>query len=262
MFGLARLAIAGFAPGGHLPVLALAACAVGLAATLFTGRAPGSRGQAAGQGRTTVLADGADVRCRGTGHLGRCGAEVARGGPGRFCRYRPDQAVVGLGMAARRGGAGDRRRPGAPQHGRAVPGGVQSPVPPRPDGVPSCAAGLAARARHARTVPDPTVRCGDARDRDDRGGPGILRLRRDRHRGRLGLGGRALAAGLPEGEDLPGRRHQEGSKTAPSPSRPPIRCRSRRSPSTPPAGSGRRGEPQSMPVRRARLPQARCRPAA
>ena len=40
MFGLARLAIAGFAPGGHLPALALAACAVGLGATLLTGRAP------------------------------------------------------------------------------------------------------------------------------------------------------------------------------------------------------------------------------
>jgi len=40
MFGLARLAIAGFAPGGHLPWLALAACAAGLGATLLTGRAP------------------------------------------------------------------------------------------------------------------------------------------------------------------------------------------------------------------------------
>ena len=40
MAGLARLAIAGFAPDGHLPVLVLAACATGLAATLFTGRAP------------------------------------------------------------------------------------------------------------------------------------------------------------------------------------------------------------------------------
>ncbi len=39
MAGLARLAIAGFAPDGHLPVLVLAACATGLAATLFTGRA-------------------------------------------------------------------------------------------------------------------------------------------------------------------------------------------------------------------------------
>jgi fucose 4-O-acetylase-like acetyltransferase len=40
MFGLARLAIAGFAPGGSLPALALAACAAGLVATLLTGRAP------------------------------------------------------------------------------------------------------------------------------------------------------------------------------------------------------------------------------
>jgi len=50
MFGLARLAIAGFAPGGHLPALALAACAVGLIATLFTGRAPaaGAKPQAKG----------------------------------------------------------------------------------------------------------------------------------------------------------------------------------------------------------------------
>jgi hypothetical protein len=39
MVGLARLAIAGFAPGGRLAVPVLAACAVGLAATLFTGRA-------------------------------------------------------------------------------------------------------------------------------------------------------------------------------------------------------------------------------
>jgi len=39
MAGLARLAIAGFAPGGHLPVPVLAACAAGLVATLFTGRA-------------------------------------------------------------------------------------------------------------------------------------------------------------------------------------------------------------------------------
>lgn len=39
MAGLARLAIAGFAPGGHLAVPALAACAVGMAATLLTGRA-------------------------------------------------------------------------------------------------------------------------------------------------------------------------------------------------------------------------------
>jgi len=50
VFGLARLAIAGFAPGGQLPALALAACAVGLAATLLTGRAPaaGARPQAKG----------------------------------------------------------------------------------------------------------------------------------------------------------------------------------------------------------------------
>jgi fucose 4-O-acetylase-like acetyltransferase len=38
--GLTRLAIGGFAPGGHVPVLALAVCAAGLVATLFTGRAP------------------------------------------------------------------------------------------------------------------------------------------------------------------------------------------------------------------------------
>ena len=40
MVGLARLAIAGLAPGGHLPVPVLAVCAVGMAATLLTGRAP------------------------------------------------------------------------------------------------------------------------------------------------------------------------------------------------------------------------------
>jgi fucose 4-O-acetylase-like acetyltransferase len=43
MFGLARLAITGFAPGGTLPALALAAAAAGLAATLLTGRAPAAR---------------------------------------------------------------------------------------------------------------------------------------------------------------------------------------------------------------------------
>jgi hypothetical protein len=38
--GLTRLAIAGFAPGGSPPGLVLAACAVGMVAVLFTGRAP------------------------------------------------------------------------------------------------------------------------------------------------------------------------------------------------------------------------------
>ncbi|MGH3206408.1 MAG: acyltransferase family protein [Trebonia sp.] len=38
--GLTRLAIAGFAPGGRPPGLVLAVCAVGLMATLCTGRAP------------------------------------------------------------------------------------------------------------------------------------------------------------------------------------------------------------------------------
>jgi hypothetical protein len=38
--GLSRLTIAGFAPGGRLPWLTLAACAVGLAATLVSGRDP------------------------------------------------------------------------------------------------------------------------------------------------------------------------------------------------------------------------------
>jgi 1-acyl-sn-glycerol-3-phosphate acyltransferase len=105
MFGLARPAIAGFAPGGHLPALALAACAAGLAATLLTGRAP-----AAGQSRTAVLADGADVRRGGAGHGGRCRAGVVpRRGPRRLGRHRPDHAVVGRGVAARRGGAGDLR---------------------------------------------------------------------------------------------------------------------------------------------------------
>ena len=45
MFGLARLAIAGFAPGGQLPAPVLAACAAGLAATLLTGRAPAAGGR-------------------------------------------------------------------------------------------------------------------------------------------------------------------------------------------------------------------------
>ena len=42
MAGLARLAIAGFAPGGRLAVPVLVACVAGMAATLFTGRAPAS----------------------------------------------------------------------------------------------------------------------------------------------------------------------------------------------------------------------------
>jgi hypothetical protein len=37
MLGLTRLAIAGFAPGGHLPLLALAALAAGLLAAFCTG---------------------------------------------------------------------------------------------------------------------------------------------------------------------------------------------------------------------------------
>jgi hypothetical protein len=43
MFGLAKLAIAGFAPDGNLPTLALAAATAGLAAILLTGRAPAAR---------------------------------------------------------------------------------------------------------------------------------------------------------------------------------------------------------------------------
>jgi hypothetical protein len=38
--GLSQLTVAGFAPGGHLPGSALAQCAVGLAATLLSGRDP------------------------------------------------------------------------------------------------------------------------------------------------------------------------------------------------------------------------------
>jgi len=38
--GLSRLTLAGFAPGGHLPGLALADGAVGLAVTLISGRDP------------------------------------------------------------------------------------------------------------------------------------------------------------------------------------------------------------------------------
>jgi hypothetical protein len=50
MFGLARHAIAGFAPSGNLLALALAACPAGPAATLLTGCAPaaGARSQALG----------------------------------------------------------------------------------------------------------------------------------------------------------------------------------------------------------------------
>jgi hypothetical protein len=54
--GLTRLAIADFAPGGHVPVLVLASCAVGLAATPFTGRAPaaGAEPRALPPGRATA----------------------------------------------------------------------------------------------------------------------------------------------------------------------------------------------------------------
>jgi fucose 4-O-acetylase-like acetyltransferase len=209
MFGLARLAIAGFAPGGHLPALALAACAVGLAATLFIGRAPaaGAKPQAKG-GRPSwrtvptfaagVLATAAGavlVWCRGAGRA-----------DSGF--HRPDHAVVGRGVAARRGSAGGLQRTGARQRGRPVRGCVQSPVQPGPDRAVAGAAGLAAGAGHARAVPDPAVRRGAARDRDDRAGSAVSRLWRDRHRGRPGPRGRALAAGLPGGRDLPGRDHR------------------------------------------------------
>jgi hypothetical protein len=50
LFGLSWFTISGFAPGGHLHGLPLAACAVGLAATLFSGRDPaaGARPRAPG----------------------------------------------------------------------------------------------------------------------------------------------------------------------------------------------------------------------
>ena len=46
MLGLARLAIAGFAPGGHLPLLVLAIFAAGLLATFCTGRPASARSEA------------------------------------------------------------------------------------------------------------------------------------------------------------------------------------------------------------------------
>ena len=46
MVGLARLAIAGFGPGGHLPALVLTACAAGQFATLFTAPPEEARPQA------------------------------------------------------------------------------------------------------------------------------------------------------------------------------------------------------------------------
>ena len=156
-----------------------------------------------------VLAYGADVRRGRAGDLGHYPSGVVpRARPGRIGRHRPDGAVVGGGVAARRGGAGSCRWLWAPQVGRAVRGGVQSPVQPGPDRAVAGAAGVAAGPGHARAVPDPAVRSGDAHDRDDRGGPGVARLRRDRHRCRPGPGGRALAAGLSGGRDLAGRRHR------------------------------------------------------
>jgi len=156
-----------------------------------------------------VLAYGADVRRGLAGDLGHFPSSVVpRGRPGQLGRHRPDGAVVGGGVAARRGDAGSCRWPRAFQVGRPVRGGVQSPVQPGPDRAVAGAAGVAAGPGHARAVPHPAARSGDAHDRDDRGGPGVSRLPRDRHRCRPGPGGRALAAGLSGGEDLAGRRRR------------------------------------------------------
>jgi Acyltransferase family len=78
MFGLARLAIAGFAPGGHLPGLALAACAAGLAATLLTGRAPAAT-------LLTGRAPAAGARPCGSDR-GRLHRHLQERGPGDPCR--------------------------------------------------------------------------------------------------------------------------------------------------------------------------------
>jgi hypothetical protein len=114
MFGLARLAIAGFAPGGQLPVLALAACAVGLTATLLTGRAPaaGARPQAkrAGPSWRTVptLAAGVLATVAGSVLVWCRGATRADSGfTDRIVRWW-------AGVWLRAGGAGERRRPRAP----------------------------------------------------------------------------------------------------------------------------------------------------
>jgi hypothetical protein len=54
MTGLARLAIAGFAPGGALPVLVLAAFGCGVVGTLFSGRPPSADRAPARPGRTEL----------------------------------------------------------------------------------------------------------------------------------------------------------------------------------------------------------------
>ena len=209
MFGLARLAIAGFAPGGHLPGIALAACAAWPGRDPAHRPRPGRRRQAAGQGRTAVLAYGADVRRGRAGDAGRCRSSVVpRGRPGRLGRHRPDDAVVGGGVAARRGGAGELSMALSTS---ARPGPAWWCPITSPSWTRSCSCG---RCR-CRCGSWPCASCsgsrcsaGDAHDRDDRGGPGVSRLPRDRHRGRPGPGGRALAAGLSGGEDLAGRRHR------------------------------------------------------
>jgi hypothetical protein len=74
MVGLARLVIAGFARGGHLSALVLAACAAGLLATLFTGRArrkpPGRKRSALRRRTSHPKPPEPGILIRGTYHLG------------------------------------------------------------------------------------------------------------------------------------------------------------------------------------------------
>ena len=118
---LARLAIAAFAPGGHLPGLALAACAAGLAAILLTGRAPaaGAMPQAKG-GRPswrTVPTFAAGVLATAAGAVLVRGRGAARADSAITDRIMRWWAAV---WPALRGGAGDLRWPGAPQRGRPL----------------------------------------------------------------------------------------------------------------------------------------------
>jgi hypothetical protein len=92
MFGLARLAIGGPAPGGHLAVLALAAFAAGLLATFCTGRPSGTSPK------------GHVRRWAGTGVMRLTSRTSVRrwSGPGSAHPFRPVAVVTGKADAAAR----------------------------------------------------------------------------------------------------------------------------------------------------------------
>ena len=89
MFGLARLAIARFAPGGQLPTLALAVCAAGLAATLLTGRAPAAGVKPGALRRSTAPAAESGLKAPLAARSGQNRqATASHHGPGHGAGYR------------------------------------------------------------------------------------------------------------------------------------------------------------------------------